>query len=156
MRTISLITIMFGLLRWCYLPTFVSGTSMEPSLKSGSVYLADRQAYSLDMPQRGDVVVAKVRLADELLVKRVIGLPGEEIKMIWGRVYVNGRLLAESYLHPTSGWCMLPITLEPDQYWIIGDNRDVSSHVTVGLPEIVGKLVSRQHALPTCALPTRV
>ncbi len=113
---------------------------MEPTFESGDVHFADRHSYRDAEPERGDVVVVAPDGGDEFLVKRVVGLPGDEVKMIWGRIYIDGVLLEEPYRHPENGWCMLPVRLGAGDYWIIGDNRDVSSHHTVTRDEIVGRV----------------
>ena len=142
MKIVAIITVIIGLSRLWFMPTIVSGDSMEPTLASGEIYLADQRQYRRDLPLRGDVVLAQKGSGGELVVKRIVGLPGEEVKMVWGRIYINGALLYEPYLHPENGWCMLTKKLGAGQYWIIGDNRDVSMHLTVQRDEIVGKLVS--------------
>ncbi len=142
MKLVAIITVLIGLARLCFLPTIVSGDSMEPTLGSGEIHLADQRLYRNNSPIRGDVVLAQKEQGGDLVVKRIVGLPGEEIKMVWGRIYIDGVLLEEPYLHPESGWCMLPKTLGEGEYWIIGDNRDVSLHLTVGREEIVGKLIT--------------
>ena len=147
MKIAAIVTILIALTRLWYLPTVVSGDSMEPTLSSGEMYLANQRAYVVEVPDRGDVVFAREAESEEVVVKRIIGLPGEEVKMIWGKSYINGVLLDEPYRHPKNGWCMLPVRLGEGEYWIIGDNRDISSHHTVGRGEIIGKLIGRRDSL---------
>ncbi len=116
MKIAAFITIFVAVTRLWYFPAVVSGDSMEPTLFSGDLYLADQRAYLIDIPDRGDVIFAQESDSEEVLVKRVVGLPGEEVKMIWGRIYINGALLDEPYRHPKNGWCMLPVRLGKGEY----------------------------------------
>lgn len=140
MKIAMTIMMVVGMLRTVVLPTTISGNSMDPTLASGDLYFANQLAYLFADPQRGDIVFARDPADGELVVKRVIGLPGEEIKMIWGRVYVNGTLLEEPYRHPVAGWCMLPVELAENEYWVIGDNRDESCHMILNHQDLRGRL----------------
>lgn len=127
------------LLRTWFTPAIISGASMEPTLDSGDIYLVNRWVYGVLSPQRGDIVFVRENDENAFLVKRVIGLPGDEVKMIWGQVFINGVLIPEPYRDALPGWSMLPVTLRADEYWVIGDNRNVSSHHTVERNQIVGR-----------------
>jgi signal peptidase I len=83
----------------------------------------------LSGPARGDVVVLdSPQSKDELLIKRVIGLPNETIVIRDGRVYVDGKMLDESYVNDfcTFRSCNGEWQLGPDQYFVLGDNRSHS------------------------------
>jgi signal peptidase I len=89
--------------------------------------LVDKVSYMLGDPQRGDVVVFNYPLATERdFIKRVIGLPGETVTISAGQVYINGEVLEEPYIAAPpayeNSW-----TLGPDQYFVLGDNRNSSS-----------------------------
>ena len=64
---------------------------MEPNLHTDMRLVVEKLSYRLHTPQRGDIVVLRVRPEDELLIKRVIGLPGDEVAIHDGQVYVNGQ-----------------------------------------------------------------
>src|SRR5262245_14525683 len=68
--------------------TIVVGDSMMPTLKSGDLLLVDKRAYQKTNPRRGDIVVA--RYASGLVVKRIVGLAGEEVEVRSGTLYING------------------------------------------------------------------
>ena len=105
----------------------VEGTSMEPSVHPGQYVLVDKISYRLGQPQRGDVIVFNYPLAtDRDFIKRVIGLPGETVSVSGGVVSINGAPLNEPYIAapPISGGSW---TLGPDQYFVMGDNRNSSS-----------------------------
>jgi signal peptidase I len=131
------------LFRSTYLITVVSGESMFPTLHSGDLLLVARRAYDQAEPGRGDMVVA--RYAGGLIVKRVVGLPGDEVDVKQGRLYVNGRRAKETYaiargdLHVGQGEIL------PGDFATLGDNRAVSSdtavHPIVTKADILGKVV---------------
>src|SRR5262249_17813688 len=72
------------------------GDSMQPTLNSGDVLLVYRTAYAHVNPQRGDIILARVD--DELVVKRVVGLPGEEVEVKSGALYINDVLIPEFHI----------------------------------------------------------
>ena len=105
----------------------IEGSSMEPSMHSNQYVLVDKVSYMLGDPKRGDVIVFNYPLATERdFIKRVIGLPGEAVSVSQGVVSVNGQPLEEPYISapPTyeNTW-----TLGPDEYFVLGDNRNSSS-----------------------------
>ena len=113
-----------------FLPRYVvDGASMQPNFATSQRVIVDRLTMMLSGPSRGDVVVLdSPQTKDELLIKRVIGLPNETIVINDGRVYVDGKLLDESYVN---NFCMLNSCngewqLGPDQYFVLGDNRSHS------------------------------
>jgi len=126
------------------------GESMEPGLRSGDLVLVDRQAYRTTEPRRGDIVVA--RKGNELIVKRVVGLPGEEVELLQGKLQINRRPLAETYaVEP--GWLNVRSgRLLADRYALLGDNRSVSSavsvHAVVAKDEIVGRVIQSFRCWP--------
>jgi signal peptidase I len=115
-------------------PHKIKGASMEPNFHDGEYLLTDKVSYRVGQPKRGDVIVfrAPPTYKDEF-IKRIIGLPGEEIKVEAGKIYVNGHELEEQYLpsdtnivagrYTTEG---ASITVPSDSYFVLGDNRDHS------------------------------
>lgn len=106
----------------------ISGNSMQPLLEASDVVLVNRLAYDLGKPKRFDVVVFQ-KEDEKNNVKRVIGLPGETIQIIDGLVYIDGAPLEdETGLGKVSlaGRAGSPITLQDDEYFLLGDNRDSS------------------------------
>lgn len=123
----------------------VDGASMEPSFYTAERVIVDRFTMLLSGASRGDVVVLDSPSSpDELLIKRVIGLPNEQIALRDGRVYVNGALLDEPYITEfcTSRACNGEWLLGPEEYFVLGDNRNHSldSHTFGPVPasSIVG------------------
>lgn len=128
--------------------TRVYGQSMEPNLHTNERLVIEKLSYRLHAPQRGDVVVLRdPGGSPELLIKRVVGLPGERVTIANGNVFVDGVSIAEPYLdQETQGggrsWVVPPFTV-----FVMGDNRSASrdSRVfgPVALEEIVGRALFR-------------
>lgn len=111
------------------LPRYVvDGASMEPTFYTSERVIVDRVTMLLGGPSRGDVVVLDSPRQDELLIKRVIGLPGETVTVQAGRVTINGTLLEEPYVQEfcTYPSCNGTWELGPDEYFVLGDNRSHS------------------------------
>jgi signal peptidase I len=108
--------------------TQVHGQSMEPTLHSDQRLVVEKVSYRLHGPRRGDIVVLKSpQQSSELLIKRVIGLPGETVEIRQGRVYINGQELDEPYLERPVGGNWGPIIVSPLQVFVLGDNRSFSN-----------------------------
>ncbi len=108
-------------------PHRVKGESMMPNFHDGELLLTEKVTYRIYKPERGDVVVFRAPSAQRVdFIKRVIGLPGESIKIEDGAVFINGEKLGETYeTQSTTG--TVEITLDRDQYFVLGDNRNASS-----------------------------
>lgn len=123
--------------------TRVYGQSMEPNLHTDMRLVVEKLSYRLHTPQRGDIVVLRVRPEDELLIKRVIGLPGDEVAIHDGQVYVNGQPLDEPYLDQETRGDLAPRVVPPLHIFVMGDNRrasnDSRSFGPVHIDNIVGK-----------------
>ena len=124
--------------------TRVYGQSMEPSLHTDQRLIVEKLSYHLHPPRRGDVVVLKLHHDNsELLIKRVIGLPGEEIEIKEGRVSINGKPLEEPYLNQFTAGQMAPQMVPPLHVFVLGDNRgfsnDSRSFGMVDFSDIVGR-----------------
>ena len=108
---------------------------MEPNFHNGEYILTNKVTYRLKNPQRGDVVIFKSpRNKDIDYIKRIIGLPGDEIVVKDQEVYVNENLLGENYIaDKTNVWEGgfikegVPIIVPDDSYFVMGDNRPRSS-----------------------------
>ena len=116
-----------------------------------TAHAADNSKSSPFAPQRGQIVVFKSMQHDgEALIKRVIGVPGDMIVLRDGAVLVNGVVLDEPYVHGVYTSCNNycdPVTLGPDAYFVMGDNRlnslDSRSFGPVPADQIIGRVVLR-------------
>ncbi|MFN2203968.1 MAG: signal peptidase I [Caldilineaceae bacterium] len=107
--------------------TIVFGKSMEPNLHERQRLIIDKVSYRLHPPQRNDIVVINKPDMEEMLVKRIVGLPGETIEIHKGTVYIDGVPLPEPFPHDHGIYSMPPIMLGPLSYFVLGDNRDNSN-----------------------------
>lgn len=121
----------------CVSPTplvlIVIGQGMTPTLRDGQSILVDTRAYLVGSPKRGDLVAFfATGPPTQQLVRRVIALPGDQIRIVKGVVYINGLVLSEPYLTqpwtfdttwPANGSTAL---VPPHKYFVLGDNRDHS------------------------------
>lgn len=108
----------------------VDGSSMSPTLESGDRVFVNKLSYRLHDPNRGDVVVLhQISGASERdLIKRIIGLPGEEIEMRSCQVFIDGAALSEPYLDPATmngncGGDFEPVQVPAESIFVMGDNR---------------------------------
>jgi signal peptidase I len=126
-RIAILIPVCYVLFHFMLVPAKVDGISMEPTYHDGSFNLVNRLAYLRHEPRRGDVVSVRAWAGLHLmLMKRIIGLPGETVAFDHGRVLINGQPLNEPYEDRekwASDWTLPPVTNAPNQYFIVGDNR---------------------------------
>ena len=118
-----------------FFPVRVKGSSMLPTLKNGDLLLVRRTRHY----RRRDVVIChyprrwrtkKKKWLRQNFVKRVIGLPGETIEIRDGVIYISGSLIREHYLDPARSRYPRnkpPRKLGPDEYYVLGDNRDASN-----------------------------
>ncbi len=115
-------------------PFYVKGASMEPNFFDKEYLIIDELSYRLRAPERGEVIVFKYpENPKEFFLKRIVGLPGERVKVAEGQITVynkehpEGIILSEPYLSqdlPTIGERIT--ALSEDQYFVLGDNRDFS------------------------------
>lgn len=108
-------------------PHRIKGESMVPNFADGELMLTQKIGYYFSKPQRGDVVVFVAPVSGKLdFIKRIIGLPGEKIRIDDGVVYVDGEKLNEPYeTQKTQG--NMEISLGENQFFVLGDNRASSS-----------------------------
>lgn len=111
--------------------TIITGHSMENTLQDQDNVLVEKLFFGMSDPERFDVVMFYPYGEEEedYYVKRVIGLPGETVQIIGEDIYINGEKLEENYgKQPITyqGIAEEPLTLEEDEYFLMGDNREVS------------------------------
>lgn len=155
-QTIAIMAVLFVCIRGLVQNFRVEGPSMQPTLSTGEFLWVNKAAYFewqgqyvLGGPQRGDIAVLRPPDTTENidLIKRVIGLPGDRLRIVRGDVFINGRALSEPYIHlhgsytyPADG---SEVTVPDGQYFVLGDNRPNSrdSHFGWFVPaeNLVGK-----------------
>jgi len=127
--------------------TRVYGQSMQPNLQTNERLVIEKMSYRLHGPRRGDVVVLRDPSGgSELLIKRVVGLPGERVTIANGQVFIDGVELEEPYLDQETesggSWLVPPL-----QVFVMGDNRQASrdsrSFGAVGRDQIIGRALFR-------------
>ena len=131
------------------------GVSMEPALYNGQEVLINRFVYKMLSPKRGDIIafLPNGNPNSHYYLKRVIGLPGETVQIKDGKVYINDELLKDDKYCLSEildgGNATIPITLEEDEYFVLGDNRNMSTDSRsdfVGLvhrKDIIGEVLMR-------------
>jgi signal peptidase I len=108
--------------------TQVLGQSMEPNLHSTQRVVVEKVTYRFfHGPRRGDIVVIALPEQSEMLIKRVVGLPGESIEVRSGRVYIDGKPLDEPWTVNPGGGSYGPQTIPPLHVFVMGDNRGASN-----------------------------
>ncbi|MBC8002449.1 MAG: signal peptidase I, partial [Opitutaceae bacterium] len=122
------------------LPIRVTGQSMQPNYRDGSINFINTLSYLRNKPQRGEVV-AILTTQGEVLLKRIVGLPGEQISFWQGHVYVNGKLLDEPYTFSRILASHRGTRLGPDQYFVAGDNRPITAMVVIKSDQILGRVI---------------
>ena len=136
-------------------PTFVRETSMMPTLQEYNFLFLSKQAYRFGEPKHHDIIVfhtsLKTQTGDEkMLIKRVIGLPGDTIAIEDGKVYINGKEQDQSYTREgyTSG-SVKDLTVPEGRLFVMGDNRQNSIDSRdpnvgfVKISDVYGKAVFR-------------
>ena len=127
MRAGVLAVVCVVLFKFVLLPVRVEGGSMLPTCKDHSIHFVYRLAYRLHEPRRGDVVAIALQAGGHVMyMKRIIGLPGEAVAFHQGRLYINGNRVEEPYLTLPSNWEHEPKQVGPDEYYVVGDNREMS------------------------------
>ncbi len=133
-ETILLLVLVYTLVNLATVRFFIEGPSMQPSFYQEQFLIVSRAHYLLGEPQRGDIIVfdppGDDHLADDpLLIKRLIGLPGDTVAIRDGQVFINETLLNETYTNGlcTTGTCRdSSWDLGANEFFMMGDNRNNS------------------------------
>jgi signal peptidase I len=140
---------------------YIPSESMLPTLEVGDRLMIEKLSYRFHDPRRGEIIVfyppdtavkcdplrpQEVPIRDAY-IKRIVGLPGDTVEVRNSRVYINGDPLDEDYINAEPDYVYGPVTVEPDSYLVLGDNRNAScdSHVWGAVPEenIIGRAAVR-------------
>jgi signal peptidase I len=148
-RILLVIFLAFALTKFVIVPIRVTGDSMMPTFNNGQIKFVNKLAYHNHKPRRGDIVAVRYVGKKVLLLKRVVALPGETYEVRRGEMYINGQKLEEPYAHGKIsskdgkglGWTERPVSLEDNEYFVMGDNRPVSEGFIKYEHEILGKVL---------------
>jgi signal peptidase I len=129
LETLVLVVAIYSLVRLATASFMVVGPSMQPNFYDYQFLLVSRVNYLLGNPARGDIIVFHYpRDPEQDYIKRVIGVPGDTVEIHDEQVYVNGVALSEPYINEPCRTCSTGSwTLGPDQFFVMGDNRNHSS-----------------------------
>lgn len=142
-ETVVLSVLLFAAINAISARIRVDGHSMEPTLQSGEFVIVNKLAYKFSNPQPGDVIVFHYpRDPEQEYIKRVIGLPGTQVRIADGQVLINNQPMDEPYIaappHYQSEW-----EVPQDSLFVLGDNRNNSSDShnwgPVPLDYVIGK-----------------
>src|SRR5215831_17765178 len=126
-RIVLLAAFVWAVYSFVLMPIRVKGPSMLPTFSENGLNFVNKLAYLRADPKRSDVVVIRYSGEHTLLLKRVVGLPGETVQFVRGRILINGTALEEPYLDPklSGNWDLPPETLAADEFYVVGDNRSM-------------------------------
>lgn len=155
-RTIIFVIVVTVLFDMAIPRSLVDGSSMLPTFVDGERLIVSRVHYMVTTPQRGDVIVFNTVSSGEsdiMLIKRVIGEPGDTVEWRDHQLYLNGQWVAEGYIRETCTSCPDETwVLAVDEYFVMGDNRnhsrDSRAFGSVPVDHIVGRVVFRYWPLP--------
>jgi signal peptidase I len=131
---IVIVAVALAMLLRTYVMQFavVRGISMEPTLYEGEWLLVNKIVYAYDEPRRGDIVILRNPSerpdSPKLIVKRIIGEPGDTLEIRGGRLYVDGARLIEPYVDAEiADGGMAPVRVSDGHYFVMGDNRRLAA-----------------------------
>lgn len=141
-RAAILATSSFILFRFLFLPVRIIGISMEPTYRDGSINFVNTLRYRFRAPRRGDVVAIRMAGRHVMLLKRIIGLPGERLAFHNGTLTVNGKVIPEPYVKNIGDWNLAEVTIGLNEFFVAGDNRlmpiEAHAHGRVERGRIIG------------------
>ncbi len=166
-ETVVLIGLVYTLVNLATVRFYIEGPSMQPNFHQEQFLIVSRMHYLLGNPQRGDIIVFDppgddTSANNPLLIKRVIGTPGDVIEIQQGQVYINGTALNEPYIFEPcttqscddSRW-----ELGANEYFMMGDNRNNSRDSRAFGPivreRIIGEAIIRYWPLTDIGIVTR-
>lgn len=159
---LALLVVLVIVLRNVIGTVYVKGSSMEPNYHHGDLLFINKLSTSIGSPDYGDVVICETEdgTVKENIIKRVLGLPGDEIDIVWNgdsenveyALYRNGELIEEPYLGEpmmTAGDIEYPFEVPENSYFVMGDNRNGSTDSRrksigpIAKEDLMGKVVFR-------------
>lgn len=140
----------FGMRTFVAEARYIPSGSMLPTLEINDRLIIEKLSYDFGTPRRGDIVVFNPPESlnqTDAFIKRVIGLPGDQIEVKNGLVYANGEPLQEPYIETKPNYQYGPVTVPENEYLVLGDNRNESfdSHYWGFVPQdhLIGRAMFR-------------
>jgi len=124
------IVVSFFIILFVYQPVKVEGGSMEPGLEDQERIFINKMVYRWESIERGDIIVFRYpRDPRKSFIKRVIGVPGDQVRISYGHVYINGKRIEEDYVPAEFlDSRSYPLTvIPPGSYFVLGDHRSMSN-----------------------------
>jgi signal peptidase I len=144
-RVIVLVAVAVLVITYGILPVRGQGPSMQPTIRDGQLLIVSRMSYAVRSPRRGEVVAVRLAGQEAVLIKRILAGPGDRIGIADGQVVVNDVPVVEPYVELRMPWRMAEVTLAPDQYFVVGDNRGMPMELhtmgTVQGERLIGPVV---------------
>jgi signal peptidase I len=125
LRALALVAAAYLVFGHALIPVRGEGPSMQPTLRDGQLVLVNRLAYWRSDPLRGDIVALSLAGRRVLYIKRIVGMPGDRVRIVGGMVYVNDGALDEPYVQGRREWDVQETVLADDEYLMMGDNRSM-------------------------------
>jgi signal peptidase I len=126
-ETILLALLVFVIIQTLTVRVKVYNISMRPTLEEGYMVLVNKWAYRNTLPKRGDIIVCHNQGQDNQdYIKRVIGVPGDEVVVRSQETYINGVMLSEPYIFEKANWSGV-WSVPEGKFFVLGDNRNNSS-----------------------------
>lgn len=123
-RVLAVILCAWVFFKFVCMPLVIQGGSMLPTYPERGFMFCWAPAYWFRAPRRGDVVIMRYGKG-AMLLKRIIGLPGDRVEFKNGELILNGRTTGEPYIKGPSDWNLPERTVSPDHYYLVGDNRSI-------------------------------
>lgn len=143
----------FGIRTFVAEARYIPSSSMEPTLQINDKLIIEKMTYRFRTPEREEIIVFNATEAllkegfDSAFIKRVIGIPGDKVMVKDRVVMVNGMIIKEDYIKEAPSYDFGPVVVPPDNYLVLGDNRNNSydSHMWGYVPKdkIVGRALVR-------------
>ncbi|SDT47751.1 signal peptidase I [Paenibacillaceae bacterium GAS479] len=135
--------------QYAFAQTEVHNISMQSTLRDGQRLLENKLAYRFSSPRRGDIAIISGPESELRLVKRIVALPGDNVTMDGGKLFINGKPLNEPYAKGQTYPLMLklPFTVPEGHVFVLGDNRENSTDSRelgpVRISSLEGKIIFR-------------
>jgi signal peptidase I len=133
LKTIGMAAVLsFGIRTFVAEARYIPSSSMEPTLEINDRLIIEKMTYRFQQPKRGDVVVFSATEAlqkqgyNDDFIKRIIGLPKDEVMVRNGNVTINGEIIREGYIKEAPQYDFGPVTVPEGEYLVLGDNRNNS------------------------------